>query len=302
VEKQLPISRELSDDWGLSRCFHLLGILARSSGDFQAARSWQEQAIERSKRTNARDTTAVELCTFASLLVVMNDLPAARSNCEEALAIAHSLGIADSAAFALKTLGYIAMHEGNFAQAQSLCKEALSISRSIGAAPRIASMLRTLANVSSATGEYAEAEALYKEALEITQSCDDKEGNANILGDLGLHYFTMRQYAKAGPLLHRSLSIFAALGDKEDVTCALTVLAGFSAETHDHNRAARLFGAVDAAYESMGIGLLPLDRLRYRYDGLISSLRNAMGESAFQSCWDEGRKVTLDSAVKLATE
>ena len=64
--------------------------------------------------------------------------------------------------------------------------------------------------------------------------------------------------------------------------------------------AARLFGAAEALREKIGIPMTV--REREEYDRQVADLRAGMAKERFESAWKQGRSMSMDQAVRLATE
>jgi serine/threonine-protein kinase PknK len=66
-------------------------------------------------------------------------------------------------------------------------------------------------------------------------------------------------------------------------------------------RAARLWGAAEALKESIGIAYdAPFIRSQYDYEGLLTTMRDRLGEAAFERARAEGKDMTQDRVVKYA--
>ena len=65
-----------------------------------------------------------------------------------------------------------------------------------------------------------------------------------------------------------------------------------------HRRAAHLFGAAETLRESVGASVLAF--YRADYDRAIATVRAAIGQRAFESCWSEGRTLAPEEAVAYA--
>ena len=63
-------------------------------------------------------------------------------------------------------------------------------------------------------------------------------------------------------------------------------------------RAAKLFGAMEAAHELIRFIMAPIERATREHD--IATARAALGEETFLAAWEEGRKMTLDEAATYA--
>ena len=65
-------------------------------------------------------------------------------------------------------------------------------------------------------------------------------------------------------------------------------------------RAARLFGAMEAAHDLIRFVMAPIERAQREQD--LAATRAELGEDAFTTAREEGRNMTLDEAVALALE
>ena len=77
------------------------------------------------------------------------------------------------------------------------------------------------------------------------------------------------------------------------MTLALRKLAGLSAAAGDPRRAARLFGATEAARGDRMMIALRSDR----WEEDLRLARAALDEAAFAAAWAKGRAMTLDEAI-----
>jgi hypothetical protein len=88
--------------------------------------------------------------------------------------------------------------------------------------------------------------------------------------------------------------------DKRGSVTNILFLAGAIAATGDPERAARLFGAAKALLEPMGVGLEPGDQPEYDRD--LAVVRTQLDDVIFQTCWQEGRALSIEQAVAYALE
>jgi hypothetical protein len=65
-------------------------------------------------------------------------------------------------------------------------------------------------------------------------------------------------------------------------------------------RAARLFGALEAHRET--VGAPPVAAERAEYHRSVAGARTALGEEAFAAAWAEGRAMTLEQATAYALD
>ena len=114
------------------------------------------------------------------------------------------------------------------------------------------------------------------------------------LGQLELHE---RDSVHARALFEESLAIRQELEEIEGQAVALAGLAGVEAIAGNQELAARLFGATEAAYESLDMEMSTAEHMIY--DPIKAAVREQLGEAPFNAAWVEGRKMTLKQAVEL---
>jgi DNA-binding CsgD family transcriptional regulator len=76
------------------------------------------------------------------------------------------------------------------------------------------------------------------------------------------------------------------------------VYCGLAADGGSHHNAARLFGAADAIRQRLGVARFRV--YQAPYDAAIASLRNDLGEQAFDAAWAEGAALSTEEAIAYA--
>jgi hypothetical protein len=105
---------------------------------------------------------------------------------------------------------------------------------------------------------------------------------------------------QARGLFEESLAIVRELKIVEDQVYCLAGLAGVAGVAGQDERAARLFGATEAAAERLN---LKMDDLYHKaYDPIIAAVRGRLGETDFNAAWAEGRGMTLEQALECAQQ
>jgi DNA-binding CsgD family transcriptional regulator len=79
---------------------------------------------------------------------------------------------------------------------------------------------------------------------------------------------------------------------------AVECLARLRAGDGTHQHAARLFGAAAAIRDDKGIARFPM--YQAGYDAAIESLRDELGERAFDAAWAEGAALSIEEAIAYA--
>lgn len=215
---------------------------------------------------------------------------------EESLALYQKSGDQLGMAVSLNNLGVIARNLGEYPRARTLFEETHTLRRALGDKRGIALALSNLATVGDLEGDYFRARDLLEQSLQLERELGNKPGIARALCSLGVVAGHLGD-ASARTLLAESLQIGYELGDKATIVNALEGLADLAVR----DRAAyavRLFGAAGALREALGTGLPPSDQGAYERN--LSSLRAALGDTAFAELWAEGRAMPLDHVVQYA--
>ena len=104
-------------------------------------------------------------------------------------------------------------------------------------------------------------------------------------------------YSGAAGLYRESLALRWAQGEKRHIAGCLRGLASVAAAARQYVRAARLYGAAEAAREAIGA---PVPRHHARSDQAVARVRAGLGEPAFAAAWAAGRALPLAEAVAEA--
>jgi predicted ATPase/class 3 adenylate cyclase len=246
-------------------------------------------------RTKAR----AEALNGAGLLAMNQlDYAAAWELYEESLAIRRELGDKQGVAGSLNNLGIVARGRGDYALARSLYEEALSINRELSNRVWEAYNLANLGIVAQALGDYPAATALQEESLGIKRELGDRRAIALSLYSLGHLAYEQKDYSAARALLRDSLEVCREVGDLVCMAACFRVLGEALAVLGSWSAAAQLWGAAERLEGETGVLTSTGDRSGY--ETRLAETRAAMGDTAFQSAWAEGRAMPLEQAMELA--
>jgi non-specific serine/threonine protein kinase len=274
------------------------------------------------------------------LALKQTDYPATQALCGESLAICRTLDNRTGIAHSLNTLGCVAWAQGDLASGRALFEEALSIQRELGDEWGIAATLNNLGTVAHVQGDHSAAKALYEEALQINRKTGDLLFVAINLLNLGTQAYQQGDHSAARRLLEESLTVWRKLnnrafgnslrvlgqvalaqgdqraalalleealtlsrevGEREETVRALEALASVSSAMGQAGRAARVWGFSQRMREELGAPLAPVDKPRFASE--VAAARAALGDDvAFDSAWQDGRRMTLDEAVLHALD
>jgi tetratricopeptide (TPR) repeat protein len=311
-------------------------VIEQRIGDLAAAIDSAKKAVELSRAHGAAADLAFALQVLGRLLAD-DDRDEARARYEEGLEVARRAEDAVSQIYLLYALGRLHLRAGDNERARELYAEALDLSQQVGerwmamnvlvglsyvsedvdAGPALEEMvgvlrqtgnrmmqivwLRQLAHRRRMEGDHEGAKRAIDEALEIVKR--EATPEANVLGQyiLGSHLDeTEKDYAGALREFRNGLRAAHSQGSEWETTFGLTGVARMLARTGENERAALLLGAAAAMQEK--VGMLPQGPRAEAQRKATEMLGNALGEGELQRLRAEGRDMSLDEAVALATE
>ena len=232
------------------------------------------------------------------------------------MAIRREIGDKQGIGQTLQGQGNIAYIFGDHALARLLLEQSLDVGREIGDKWITAWALYHLGLVAQAQEDYANAKALFEQYLVIGREIGHWGGVAQTIGNLGGIAASQGDYVSARTLYRQSLVARMEQGEKYGVVCCLVGLAeidikvaiiadsqsidGVEEGRELGKNAARLLGAAEALLDAVGAPLSGGDLLRY--ERALASGSELLGEVEFAKAKTEGRAMTLQEALALATD
>jgi len=296
-------------DWSLLDAsgphgLRLCGALQRfwmMRGHLSEGRAWCRRFLARVGAEEQTQEHAKVLHTAGTLAYVQGDYPAAWALLEKSLAIRRQLGDRKAIANTLNNLGILARQQGDVASTRALHDESLAIRRELGDRFGIATSLNNLGLVAYYQDDYPAARALFEECRAIAQELGDRSVFAYSLNNLGLVAYYQADYLGARVLFEECLAITRELGDRYGIAFSLEGMAAAIAALGGSLLAARIWGAADRLREEIGSPRPPNERPRH--DARVAAARaNLRDDASFDRAWQEGRALTLEQAIELASE
>ena len=279
------------------------GAMTMFQGDLPQAQLLLEEsiAIGREVGRAAKRTLALALALLAYGALLQGNLGAARELAEEGVRLFREVGEAWGTALALNHLGRATLELGDPVAARPLLEESAALFRA-GNMQRLAMPLNTLGRVALRQGDDTGARAYCEEALSVARATGDELFIAEALAQLGTVALHVGDSGQATALYQQSLTLIWTRGYRECIAEDLAGLAAASSLLGQPERAARLFGAVEALREVSGIRLSPLPRADY--DWAVEGIRAHLDEATFAQAWEKGRAMPLEQAIAeaLATQ
>ena len=219
----------------------------------------------------------------------------------EALAIYRDLGDQANIAWALLFLS--SQYLGSPSEVKegiAIVEEALTLFRALDDKAGIIRALNHLGELVRLDGDYESAKKAYEECLALCREFGDKQREAYQLGNLGLVAQHLGNFEQAESMVKQGLVLCKELNAKYPIPVFIAILSGPVATSGDPERAARLLGASDALFKTMGLGLQPPDQPVI--DNYKTSMREQLGEKAFKAAWEKGQAMSLQQAIAFALE
>ncbi len=274
--------------------------LASRQGDHRSAHAyWQESLTIRRKIGNSSEI-ANSVRGLGNVALATCDFAMARHYYEESLSLCRLASDENGMAWSFSNLGLVAWNEGDYATADQLLKESLAIRQAKGDKGGIAYVLNLFGLVAWTRGDYVTMRSLNEKSSRIQSELDDRWNLAYSLDSLGLAAFGQRDYASARIYFLESLGYFRDLGDMWGISYALERFAGLASACAQPIPAARLFGAAEAFREAIHLPMQPGERAQYERN--VAAVRAILSEEVLKAEWAEGRALTLEQAIALATE
>jgi DNA-binding CsgD family transcriptional regulator len=184
---------------------------------------------------------------------------------------------------ALRWLSATVEAEGDHPLARSLIEESVRLLRSQPHSFDLARSLARLGNVAVVQEGFDTAWSALEESVVISRRTDDRWSLATALWRCGVAELHRGRYQRAADWLTEGLALL------RDVDYTF----------HDEPiRAARLFGALAALRERVGLSVMyPRDHER----GMAAAI-TAFGENAFHTAWTTARTMSLAAAMELELE
>jgi tetratricopeptide (TPR) repeat protein len=192
------------------------------------------------------------------------------------------------------------MAAGHYRAAAALFEEALEIGRRLAPGWLLATSLLNRAIAAMHDSDLALAQNLMHEAHALYQQLGDDRFSARVLLQLGYVALHEGDRLRAGDLMMTGLSVMRDLEDRWGVAEQLDGLSAVSAAAGDWQRAARIAGAAEATWESIGARPHPADRAST--DRWLRSELERVGETLWKPEFAAGRAMRLDAAVAYAVE
>lgn len=233
------------------------------------------------------------------LASLQGDTHAARPLLLESLAVAREIGDRRALSRAITGLGVVAWQEEDYATARQCYEESVAINRESGNLRGLAAALNNLGNVAYLEGDFERSIALAEEALALHREHQDRDSESGALLNITQALLRLGRLTDARRTCGESLRIASDLGARHLIACGLAAAGYLARAAGDPERAARLIGAAEAAWEELRYGLSKVDRAEHEAEA--AKLLEALGPAGFAdhrgAGWEMGEAAGVDFAM-----
>jgi tetratricopeptide (TPR) repeat protein len=287
------------------------GDICLWQGNYEQATEIFEEAFAFAQEFGDRSLIAFYFYSLGFIAWFRGNYAHATQLITDSLELSRDIGYDWLAASSLHALGDIALAKGDDKKASQWYTAELAL----GEEPTLKAVtvfaLHGLGKVAWAQSNYELAKIRFEEALHISQETNFKQGTFHALHSLGRiaqrrddSTAARAYYAKLLQMQRQRISPpFKWSWLKTYVAAISYPLEGFAvlATTQKQmDRATYLFGAAEALYIPLRFEMSA--RERAEHDQAIAAARASLGEEAFATAYEVGKKMTLDEAVAYALE
>jgi ATP/maltotriose-dependent transcriptional regulator MalT len=274
-----------------------LWMFWRTAGAFSEGRAWLEEALSMDPAGHVRER-ARAAWGAGWLAYQQGDFAATAARGAELVEWSRSAGDRMGKRNGLTLLGQARLAESDYRGAAGYFDEALVIARELGADWLVATSLLNRSMAATHTGEAAQARMMLNEAREIYEGLGDDRFIAR--ATLQLSYLALLEgdLQEARDLTMGALEVVAGLGDRWSVAEQLQGLTAIHAAAGECEQAARLAGATESVWESIGAQPHPADRAST--DRWLKPALEGADAAEMEVAMAEGRAMTMKEAVSYA--
>jgi tetratricopeptide (TPR) repeat protein len=297
IEESITICKELGDKNGLAHCFFLQ---ADSSDDPRTKFSLYQKALNLFRETNDKPLMALTLLNLGWWMGSL-EYGSRISYLEDSLSLYRELGYISGIIEALKQIGAIEVHRGNFESAHRRLDEGFSILQdhvsSLGNSKILSYDLGDLAYYE---GDYELAQEYYEHCLVWANQKGLSLSASWAKVRLGYLFLRRGEEQNARLFFREALFSFQKADVKIGFIFTLEGLASLAAAHNKYDKAVQLFAWADAMLEKIGDHRPPVEQASVQRD--LAVLRSTLDDTAFANALAEGKLMTIEQAISLATE
>jgi predicted ATPase/class 3 adenylate cyclase/Tfp pilus assembly protein PilF len=297
-EESFAIKKEIGDKRGMASNMNNLGCLSTFQGDYEQAKIYHEKSLAYNNDIGSKIGIAISTGNLGLIAFNQGDYEHAKKYYEESLAIRKELGNRKGMADYMHNLGGIVYTQGDYEQAKKYFEESLAVRKEIGDKIGMADSMNNLGGVMYIQGDHEQAKKYFEESLAIRREIGDKSGMADSMNNLGSVACHSGDHEQAKKYHEESLALKNEIGDKPGIANTLIYLARLFELNKEYFNAVKLLYAAEHTVKSMGI-VFDVNAEKEKNE-LTARLNELLSAEDFSNYREEGEKMTLEEACKLA--
>jgi tetratricopeptide (TPR) repeat protein len=228
-----------------------------------------------------------------------NDFAKASEYLDESLSIYQQIGHLAGMGSVFSSFGWMASVQGEYAEARAWIEKDLDLKERLGVGGSIWG-LSLLAGLHFRLGDYEQARNQFEQCLVLSQQTGEKRAELWTLVGLGYVFLKMGKPGRAWQIFMESQQNFVQAGETGGVIFALEGIASLAVNREQAERAVRLFAWADTTRESFQNFRPPVEQADVDLD--ISFILEMIDEEEYAAAYSEGKEMTMEQAIALATE
>lgn len=267
------------------------------AGGMEEVRHWLGRALALVEEPSPVRAKALWIDGWLSHM--RGDTAAGQARLADCQDLAEKLGDAESLAHAVRFAGLAALFDDDFGQAVPLLEDALERHR---ARYDLAAQWQTLflLSVACCLSNDPRATELGEECLALCTAHDAQWSRSYALWVLGLQQWLCGDSQRVITLLQNALRVEQPAHNLLATALCLEVVAWATAHDGRSHQAAKLLGAAQTLWESIGCALPGVGRLLHHHTACRTHLQGSLGDTPFASAVQTGADLTLDEAIACA--
>jgi predicted ATPase/class 3 adenylate cyclase len=286
----LPRLREAGDDRGLVRALNNAGNVALLRDDPDVAAAHYDEALDILRRTGDKAVMGIVLSNLGRTARHQGSYDLARRRFAEAIAVQEEIGEERGRITTIANLADLLFDLEQMDEAEARYQEARDGYAALNDRHSTAYALERLAQFAIRHGDWQTAQSQIDEALAIFDDVGDEDGTASMLLVLAELQRTQGDPASAAGTLVRALDLWRTREVGSVIAPVILKLAVVASATGQHERAARLLGAVGRIQQTSIAALSPRDQREL--DEGTAEIRSAMDSGAFGRACAAGRELS----------
>ena len=285
---------------GLAEALYLSGMIPMQEGPYNEAVAYFEQSFDLYQKSDDWWGMAFTRFLLGNVASNKNEDTLALAWLTQSLDLFHELGDPWGMARSAQRLGELFLKQGNYEKAYLYFEQHLEIDEELQLKQGITVALANLGNLYRYQGNDDQAEQYYEKGLAIGREYSLKYEGAFIVYNLGMVALHQNNYLIARSRFLDYFDVARKQHEKLSVCDLLIGLAAVGGGMHEFQRAAKLYGAAQALFETTDYRIPPFDQAEF--DRHIRIAREQIGGSKFEELMSEGYAMTMEQAIAYALE